>query len=130
MVLLQAGASISAAQRSHGECIAGAKPMTRLELMFGMSRKGGRTISDQEWRVFLAEEVTPRFPDGLTILQGYGQWRTTAGRITREPMRLLLIVFEPAADSEARIEAIRAAFKHRFQQDSVLRVDGQACVSF
>ena len=128
--MLLASAAPSAAQRSDGECVAGAKPMTRLELMFGMSRKGGRTISDQEWRVFLDEEVTPRFPDGLTILQGYGQWRGNGGKVMREPMRLLLIMFEPASDSEARIEAIRTAFKHRFHQDSVLRVNSAACASF
>ena len=98
--------------------------------MFGMSRRNGRNIGDAEWRGFLAEQVTPRFPDGLTVLPGYGQWRNRAGKITREPMRLLLIVLEPSVDSETRIEAIRAGFKHRFQQDSVLRVDSTACVSF
>lgn len=130
VLLASAGADMVAAQRILGACAAGATAMTRLELMFGMSRRGGRGIGDQEWRVFLAEEVTPRFPDGLTVLPGYGQWRNSGQKVTREPMRLLLIVFEPAVDSETRIEAIRAAFKRRFQQDSVLRVDSPACVSF
>ena len=129
-ILLLADAGISSAQRGDGACPGGATPMTRLELMFGMSRKGGRSISDQEWRVFLADEVSPRFPDGLTVLQGYGQWRAQSGRITREPMRLLLIVHATSSDSDARIEAVRDAFKRRFQQDSVLRVESAACVSF
>ena len=111
-------------------CAAGAKAFARVELMFGMSRKGGRTITEAEWRSFLAEEVTPRFPDGLTVLPGFGQWRNAEKRLVREPMRLLIILFAPAADSEARIEAIRDTFKRRFQQDSVLRVDSTACVSF
>ena len=38
--------------------------------------------------------------------------------------------YRPAADSEARIEAIRAAYKTRFRQESVMRVDGVSCVSF
>ena len=131
-VLLLATAEMSSAQRTEGPaaCPANARAMTRLELIFGMSRKNGRGISDPEWRAFLADEVTPRFPDGLTVLPGYGQWRRPDGRITREPMRLLLVVFEPAADSDARIEAIREAWKRRFQQDSVLRADSPVCVSF
>jgi len=56
---------------------------------------------------FLQEEVTPRFPDGLTVLTAYGQWRDRSGEISREPSRVLAIWYRRAADSEAAIEAIR-----------------------
>jgi hypothetical protein len=111
-------------------CKTGSAPMARLELLFGMSRHGGEPINDQEWQGFVDQEVTPRFPDGLTVVQAYGQWRNQAGRITQENSRVLMIWYQPKPDSEALIEAIRDAYKARFQQESVMRVDGLSCVSF
>ncbi len=111
-------------------CRATATPYARLELLFGLGRKDGGEIAEAEWRAFLDTEVTPRFPDGLTVLNGYGQWRNSAGTIAREKSVMLVIWHRPAADSEEKIEAIRAAYKSRFGQESVLRVDGISCVSF
>ncbi|HZM08212.1 MAG TPA: DUF3574 domain-containing protein [Methylocella sp.] len=112
-------------------CRAASKPMERLELLFGSGRKNINPVSDDDWAAFVAAEITPRFPDGLTMLTGYGQWRDTAGSLVKETSRLLLIWYAPAADAETRIEEIRAAYRARFGQDSVLRADGpQACVSF
>jgi hypothetical protein len=94
-----------------------------------MGKKDGTEVSESEWRAFLSADVTPRFPDGLTVLQGYGQWRS-GGAVARESERVLLIWYKPDAGSDAKIEAIRAAYKARFGQDSVMRVDGVSCVSF
>jgi hypothetical protein len=111
-------------------CRADAKPMARLELLFGTARKQGPVISDTEWAAFLDIEVTPRFPAGLTVLSGPGQWRGNDGEIEKERSRILVIWYEPGAASEARIEGIRAAYKLHFDQDSVMRVDSISCVSF
>ena len=111
-------------------CKAGGEPMARLELLFGMSRHGAEPINDQEWQSFVDQEVTPRFPDGLTVVQGYGQWRNSKGVIAKENSRVLMIWYEPKADSDERIEAIRKAYKTRFNQESVMRVDSTSCVSF
>ena len=111
-------------------CAAGSERMERIELLFGMGRQGGGEVAEEEWRAFLAAEVTPRFPAGLTVLTGYGQWRNAAGAIAKEPSRVLLIWATPAADNSRSIEAIRAAWKTRFQQESVMRVDASSCVSF
>jgi hypothetical protein len=112
-------------------CQAPAKLMARLELVFGAGHAGGgQTISERRFMGFLATEVTPRFPDGLSLFSGYGQWRDGKGRLIREPSRLLLIWYVPGQESEARIEAIRTAYKRRFHQQSVLRADGSSCVSF
>jgi hypothetical protein len=102
----------------------------RLELLFGLGKTGGGEVSEEEWRAFLAGEVTPRFPDGLTVLSGYGQWRARSGEMGREPSRVLAIWYRPDGSSEARIEGIRQAYKVRFGQESVMRVDGSSCVSF
>jgi hypothetical protein len=74
--------------------------------------------------------VTPRFPDGLTVLSGYGQWRGPSGTIAKEPSRELLIWYRRNDRTDAEIEAIRQAYKTKFAQESVLRVDGLSCASF
>ena len=111
-------------------CRPGATPLARLELLFGMGKADGGEVSDAEWRGFLDVEVSPRFPDGLMVLTGYGQWRSSDGDRSKEKSRVIEIWYRPAADSDARIEAIRAAYKARFSQESVMRVDGVSCVSF
>jgi hypothetical protein len=104
--------------------------MQRLELLFGMGKRDGSTISDAEWTAFLDAEVTPRFPAGLTVLSAYGQWQGDSGKLAREASRVLLVWYKPAPDTEHKIEAIRTAYRERFSQDSVMRVDGGSCVSF
>jgi hypothetical protein len=111
-------------------CRAGSGHMERIELLFGMGRKGGGEIGEEEWRAFLDTEVTPRFSDGLTALTGYGQWRNASGAIAKETSRVLLIWARPDAVNNQKIETIRAAWKARFSQESVMRVDETSCVSF
>jgi Protein of unknown function (DUF3574) len=113
-----------------GECSRPARLMARVELLFGSALADGQPLSEQAWAKFMDDEVTPRFPEGLTELSGRGQWRRPDGVISHEPSRVLLIWYAPAADKDADIEAIRAAYKTRFKQLSVMRVDGVNCVSF
>ncbi len=110
-------------------CAATAKPLARLELIFGLSSKRG-PITNAAFARFLEREVSPRFPDGFSSFEGHGQWRGKDGRISKEPSRLLLIWYVPDAASDAKIEAIRTAYKKRFHQESVLRADALSCVSF
>jgi len=110
-------------------CRGGAAPLARVELLFGTSRKDGGTVAEADWQAFLDTEVTPRFPAGLTVLSATGQWLSGDG-VRKEGSRVLLIFYRRAADSEDKIEAIRNHYKARFQQESVLRVDGRACVAF
>ncbi|MGE0765203.1 MAG: DUF3574 domain-containing protein [Hyphomicrobiaceae bacterium] len=116
--------------RSAGVCARGDAALRRVELVFGFSRKGRVDVGEAEWSDFLAREVTPRFPDGLTVLPASGQWRTRAGNIVQEPARLLLVWAAAAPDLDERVEQIRAAWKREQKQDSVLRAYGTDCVSF
>ena len=56
-------------------CPAGQEPMRMAQLYFGRSMPGEGTVSDAEFKTFLDQEITPRFPDGLTVIDGGGQWR-------------------------------------------------------
>lgn len=103
--------------------------MARLELIFGATTKRG-FISQKEWKAFLAAEVTPRFPDGLTAYDAYGQWKSSRDVIEKLPSRVLLIWYAPGKDVDAKIEAIREAYKTRYRHESVMRVDSWSCVSF
>ena len=103
----------------------------RTELYFGTSKADGSEVSDTKFRRFLDREITPRFPDGLTQLSGFGQFRNSSGQIIQERSKIIILLY-PLSDSGAsdRIEAVREAYKREFQQESVLRVDSRAGVSF
>jgi len=105
--------------------------MTATRLYFGTSMLGGGTVSDTAWRRFLANEITPRFPEGLTVLAAHGQWRDRkTGGILRERSRVLLLLHRGTAKAKSAIAAIVARYKERFRQQSVLRVDAPVRVHF
>jgi hypothetical protein len=112
----------------------GAEPWLRTELFFGLSKPDGAAVSEAEWNAFLDIEVTPRFPDGLTVLAGAGQWQDDDGDIVEERSKVLVLLYprEASAESNAEIEAIRTAYESAFQQESVLRADDDrpVCTSF
>jgi hypothetical protein len=86
-------------------------------------------VSEAGFQAFLDAEVTPRFPDGFTVLDGRGQWRD--GRaIVREPSKVLVVALSDEARDRAQLTAIAEAYKARFQQQSVLTMIRSACVSF
>lgn len=103
----------------------------RTELFFGCSKPDGSTISEKQFQQFVSAEITPRFPSGLTVLPIRGQYRDASGTIIKE-RSMQLILFYPASlrDAHRKIEDIRTAYKLTFQQESVLRVDTVAQVSF
>ena len=110
----------------------------RSELYFGVGEERGAgereqadTISDVQWRAFLDKEVTPRFPDGLTVFDAYGQWLF---RGDAEPNRLrtkvLVVLHEDSPKRRADIEAIRLAWKQATKHQSVLWSRQAVDVSF
>jgi len=101
---------------------AASEKWTRTELYFGLSEPGAQ-VSAEEWRAFLDSFVTPRFPEGLTVCDVHGQWRDGKGVVQKEPAKLLILIHEGSAAQERAIEELRAEYKKRFQQESVLRVD-------
>jgi hypothetical protein len=99
-------------------------------LFFGRSIPGGGVVSDAEWSAFVAEVVTPRFPDGLTIYAAKGQWREADRKIVGEDVAVIEIL-HPASDAAERaIGEIQRAYRERFRQEAVMRVKGKARVTF
>ena len=113
-----------------GACPEGTDQWIEYQLFFGLSQSDGGSISEEAWREFLADTVTPRFPDGLTVLSGNGQWRDSSGEVLREGSKVLIIYAPPGEDGRRAIDEISEEYERRFNQESVLRVVGNACVSF
>ena len=112
------------------ECRIG-KPQQVAELMFGRNIGDRSGVSEAQWARFVDREITPRFPDGLTVFDTRGQWRDTArNRIVREPSKLVQIVLPGKAEDADRLNEIAAAYKSRFRQQSVGVIVRGACVSF
>jgi Protein of unknown function (DUF3574) len=108
----------------------GAESFVRTELFFGLSRPGG-VVSEAEFKAFVDARVTPRFPDGLTLISGVGQFREANQAITVEGSKLLILLYpKQDADANRKIEQIRSDYKQTFQQQSVLRADEASCASF
>jgi Protein of unknown function (DUF3574) len=104
----------------------------RTELFFGLGKADGGEVSDLEFNQFLARTITPNFPDGLTLLSGRGQFKSSNGKIVKESANLLILIypFDQLIQSSQKIKSIRQAYKQEFKQDSVLRSDELSCVSF
>jgi len=104
----------------------------RSELYFAVGNEDGSgVIDDARWRAFLDAEVTPRFPDGLTVLDGYGQWRFQQdGRLVRQRAKVLVVLHEDGAKRREDIEAIRLAWKRMTGHESVLWARSAVEVSF
>ena len=88
-------------------------------LYMGQATPSGH-VTDAEWQQFITETVTPRFPEGFTVLNAHGQWRGPDGGIRQEETRVLEIVHDDDPQSQAQVRALAHAYKRRFSQESVL----------
>lgn len=97
----------------------------RTELYFGMDKPDGSEVTEREWEQFLADEVTPRFPAGFTVIEALGQFEGADKKIVKEKSRLLILLYEKKDRkvNNVKIEEIRAAYKKAFQQESVMRLE-------
>jgi hypothetical protein len=112
-------------------CVPPAQTMASAELFFGRSIGNRTGVSDADFARFTAEEITPRFPDGLTVLDGHGQWRDPArGRLVREPSKVVLILFPDDPQKRENLVAIAEAYKRKFHQQSVLSAVRSTCVNY
>jgi hypothetical protein len=64
------------------------------------------------------------------VLNGNGQFRDSRGTIVQERSKLLILLYPFARASSSKVEEIRSDYQAMFQQESVLRIDEQMCVSF
>lgn len=99
-------------------------------LFFGTRMPEDRKVELTDWARFVDEAVVTRFPDGFTLLDGEGAWRSTNSGTVREATHILLVLHDGSASANLGLDAIAADYKARFSQDSVLRLDQCAAYRF
>jgi hypothetical protein len=128
LALTLSGRSASA---QPNECQAGQKPQQVAELLFGRNIGDRLGVSETQWARFVDREISPRFPDGLTVLDAKGEWRDSVRKtIVHELSKVVEIVLPGKPDDVAALNQIAQAYKSRFRQQSVGIVVRAACVSF
>lgn len=110
-------------------CPVGQEPMRTAQLFFGQTG-GAPGLSDRDFKAFLDAEVTPRFPQGLTVLDGGGQWKGDENHLIREATKVVVLVLPNGDDARGKVNDVRKAYTERFRQDSVMLVTQPACVAF
>ena len=115
---------------SAGACEAGDQSMVRDTLYFGRNRPKGGAVREAEWRRFLNEIITPRFPDGLTVVKATGQWRNASGQIEREASEVVTVLHSGDLIAQGKISEIIAEYRQRFDQEAVLRERATTCARF
>ena len=103
------------------------KPALEIDVYFGRDKPAGGEVSEAEWASFLAESVTPQFPDGLSVLNVEGQHRDPSGRIVRERTKLLVVIVFDAPAHRTKVREVTEAYVKRFGQHGVFHVERAVC---
>jgi hypothetical protein len=109
----------------------GCAPASQLNrLYFGMNKPSGGMVSEQEFSRFLEQEISPRFPEGLTLFEAKGQWLNGKGRIEQENSRVVEIVCDDTPENQDKVAVIAAKYKSLFAQEAVMMIQSQPEVTF
>lgn len=112
------------------KCLPGEQPLLNDLLYFGLSIPNGGVVSHQQWDNFLHDIVTPKFPDGFTVLDAKGQWLSSTGDITKENSRVLSIIYTDNKTNRSAINHIKKQYVITFNQESVLNTRQMVCATF
>ncbi|WNZ26419.1 DUF3574 domain-containing protein [Leptolyngbya sp. NK1-12] len=96
--------------------------LIQVDLFFGQNIGTTGQVSNRQFNQFLRDEITPRFPDGLTVYDAKGQFLDSINRLIREPSKVVSLILEDTQANENSINQIIGTYKQKFQQESVLAV--------
>jgi hypothetical protein len=111
-------------------CAVGDTALVRDVVYFGRNRPDGGTVSDGEWQAFLDAVVTPRFPNGFTVVEATGQWKGRSGVVERERSAIVTFLHTGSAADRDAVAEVAGEYKRRFRQEAVLRERSPACARF
>lgn len=107
------------------------KKFVQTELYFGLSQPGGEMIHDSAWSSFVQNAVAKIFPAGFSELHLQGKWYdANQQQLISEPSRMITVVYKPTQILSLQIDSLRTRYKDLFRQQSVLRIDKKADISF
>jgi len=96
----------------------------KTEIYFGLRLPDGKTVSEEDWSKFLAEIVVPRFPDGLTVIDGAGRSANAAKTGNPvNPTKILIVVHPNVGDSQEKLSQVKAEYRKRFGSTGVFHTD-------
>ena len=119
--------TVSGTQTADGTCMASTAQL-RTTLYFGLARPKG-SVSELEWQMFLKDEVTSRFPEGLTSWEAEGQWRGADGSIGHERSKVLLLVHPDTPAARTSVQTVIERYRKSFEQESVLWETARVCAA-
>ena len=130
---LGAGAAVGARQAAapaavEDRCGATSVAQLRTTLYFGMARPTG-SVSELDWQMFLRDEVTTRFPEGLTTWEAEGQWRDKTGDVDHERSKVLLLVHADTEAAQRSVQTVITRYRQLFDQHSVLWETARVCAA-
>ena len=134
--LLAGGCSVRAnpAPAPAVQCAPSHAPFERHVLYFGQSipSSPGGIITPEQWQLFSRDVLSLHFPEGMTILDGHGEWRAPGGRHDSEPSKLVIVLnpIDRRVETAAAVRAVIAEAKRRFAQEAVLWEQSFACAAF
>jgi hypothetical protein len=115
-----------------GHCpLPGQKDMLVVKMYFGQSLPGGHSVQPRAWTRFLSTTITPRFPDGFTVYDAYGQWMDPKmSKPSRERSKVVEIAAPDSLAVHAAITDIARSYRETFRQQSVGIVTSPGCAAF
>jgi hypothetical protein len=123
-----AGTAVSAQRRPADPQCGTATAQVRTTLYFGLSKQKG-SVSELEWQMFLKDDVTSRFPEGLTSWEAEGQWRGADGSIGHERSKVLLLVHPDTPAARTSVQTVIERYRKSFEQESVLWETARVCAA-
>ena len=109
------------------ECGSASGAQLRTTLYFGLGRPKGM-VSELEWQLFVRDEITPRFPAGLTVWDAEGQWQSPGG-VGHERTKVLLLVHPDTPAAQEAVQTVIGRYRKAFEQESVLWETARVCAA-
>lgn len=83
----------------------------------GMSSKSGE-VSEDAWQKFCDKHVSAAFPDGYTVLDATGYWRSGSDATAKERAKVILVIAPEAA--KEKVLSVAKQYQKEFDQSAVL----------
>ncbi len=98
-------------------CAVNAPAYREYKIYCGMTSKHGE-VSEEAWARFCDRHVSAAFPDGYTVVDAAGFWRSGPETTDKERAKVILIV--APADAGDKVRSLAERYREEFAQESVL----------
>ena len=83
----------------------------------GLSSRNSE-VSEDAWGRFCDRYVSAAFPDGYTVIDAAGCWRSGSKATEKERAKIILIV--APADAREKVRSVAGQYQKQFHQEAVL----------